>query len=152
MDKVLTTVLLIVAGVVSAVMVMNMIIPAVQRSSSDVIAVSNKLGDRINSDITILEADVDGNNVIFWVKNVGTFRVVSIENSDIFYGQEGDFVRIPYGAGDPYWDFSFEGGATEWTTSKTLKVTIHLSSPPSGTKWLKMVIPTGIMDEHTFSV
>lgn len=89
-----------------------------------------------------------------WVKNVGTSDIVSIERSDIFFGPQDDFERIPYiGETTPCWDYILEGGHGQWKPTVTLKITIHLVSPlSSGTYLVKVVIPNGIFDQTTFGV
>jgi hypothetical protein len=81
---------------------------------------------------------------------------VSVERSDLFFGQEDNFNRIPYateaGGANPQWIFSLENN-TEWQTSATLKVTITYSSDPgTGTYYAKFIIPNGISDDFYFSM
>ena len=90
----------------------------------------------------------------FWVKNVGTIGIESIDRSDIFFGPVGDFSRMDYSSGTPpYWDYRLEGNHDRWQQAVTLKGTIYLASSLSenSTYMLKVVIPNGIFDETTFS-
>jgi hypothetical protein len=150
-------------------LVFNAVYPAVNRSSSALVGAAAKIDDRIKSQIKIIHAtgeldsggswqdtNSDGDfDAFVWVKNVGDSRILDLGQSDVFFGQEGDFSRIPYvddaGGSFPYWDGQLENDS-EWGPSATLKVTIHFSTTlSSGTYLVKMAIPNGVSDEHYFS-
>lgn len=151
MDKVITTMLLIVAGVICTVLVINAVYPAVNRSNAAMVSIAEKANDRVQSNIEIIQTANEGNDVYIWVKNVGASRITTMEQSDIFFGEVGNFERIPYGEGSPHWSYEIENDS-EWMPMATLKIIIHLSSPPPGTYFVKVIIPNGISDEHTFSI
>ena len=95
-------------------------------------------------------------SVYLWIKNVGTQRILDVKESDLFFGQEDNFDRIPYvddaGGTYPRWSFILEND-TEWKTSATIKITITYNSDPgSGTYFAKFIIPNGISDEYYFSM
>jgi hypothetical protein len=151
MDKVLVTLLLIIAGVVCSVVVINAVYPAVTGTSGAISDAAGKIQDRIRSQIKVIEMGNQSDTVYVWVKNVGSSRIGGIENSDIFFGPEGNFSRIAYGGTiKPYWNYSIEND-TKWGPSATMKITIHLSSAPSGTYIFKMIVPNGISDETYYS-
>ena len=151
MDKVLVTLLLIIAGVVCSVVVINATYPAITQSSSAIADASGKINDRIKSQVKIIEITNEDTTVHIWVKNVGASRIGGIENSDIFFGPEGNFARITYGGSTaPYWDYTIEND-TNWGPTATLKITLHLQSAPSGACYFKIVIPNGISDGKIFS-
>lgn len=145
--------LLIIAGVVCTVAVFNAVYPAIGYSSGAIGAITGKINDRIKSQIEIVEVSGQSADVSVWVKNVGATLLSGIEQSDIFFGKQGSFSRVPHGeAGSPkpYWDYMVEND-TEWVPTATLKITIHLAEVPSGTCFVKMVTPNGISDEYQFS-
>jgi len=157
-DKAVTTALLIIAGVVCMIFVFNSVYPMVNRSSQAMVSMSEQVDERMKSRINIVHAANSANrtSVYLWVKNVGTQRIVSVENCDLFFGQEDDFERVPYvddaEGGYPQWDYSLEND-TEWQTSATLKITITYGSDPgAGTYYSKFIIPNGISDEYYFSM
>lgn len=169
MDKIIATSLLIVASVVSAVLVINTVYPAVVRSGNSLVRVAAKLDERIESQIKVLYAtaeldkngvwqdrDSDGKfDVTFWVKNVGSARLIGIDQSDIFYGKTGDFARIPHSSDAsglyPQWAYSIENGS-DWTDAVTVKFSIHYSaSQASDQYFVKVIVPTGAYDELYFS-
>ena len=158
MDKAVTTALLIIAGVVCMIFVFNSVYPMVNRSSQAMVSMAEQVDERMKSRINVVHAANSANrtSVYLWVKNVGTQRITNVDDSDLFFGQEDNFERIPYtgdaGGAFPQWDFILEND-TEWQTSATLKITISYSSDPgAGTYYSKFIIPNGISDEYYFSM
>jgi len=157
-DKAITTALLIIAGVVCMIFVFNSVYPMINRSSQAMVSMAEQVDERMKSRINIVHAanSVDRLYVYLWVKNVGTQRIVSVEESDLFFGQSDNFTHVPYyedaeGA-YPQWDFDIENDS-EWQTSATLKITIsYTSDPGTGTYYSKFIIPNGISDEFYFSM
>lgn len=158
MDKIITTTLLIIAGIVCTMLVFNTAYPMVSRSTQAMVSTAEKIDDRMESRVNIVHAanTADRKTVYIWVKNVGSSRIVSIEESDVFFGQENNFNRIPYvddaGGSYPRWSYTIENN-TEWVSGATVKITITYSSDPgTGTYYMKMVIPNGVVDEYYFSM
>ena len=154
---------------VSAVLVINSVYPAIVRSGNSLTRMSTKLDDRIESQVKTVyaTAELDENavwqdagtigkfDVDFWVKNVGASRLLAIDQSDVFFGVEGDFERIPYttdaGGGYPQWSYSRENG-TDWVNSVTVNFTILYSASLSSDEYfLKFIAPNGAYDDHYFS-
>ncbi|MBN1314724.1 MAG: hypothetical protein JXA42_04630 [Anaerolineales bacterium] len=154
MDKTIITAFLIVAGVLSAIVLFNAVYPAVVRGGEAMAQMENRIGDRLQSQIKIIHATASGNSAYVWVKNIGSMRLITYENIDVFFGLEGDFSRIPqgFGAGTRYWIGELENN-DRWDPSTTLKITIvdQSGSLPSGRYFIKVVIPNGISDESYFS-
>jgi archaellum component FlaF (FlaF/FlaG flagellin family) len=157
-EKAITTALLIIAGVVCMIFVFNSVYPMVNRSSQAMASMAEQVDERMKSRINIVHAANSANrtSVYLWIKNVGTQRIVDVENSDLFFGQETNFDRVPYKTDAegtyPQWDYSLEND-TEWQTSATLKVTItYTSDPGAGTYYTKFIIPNGISDDFYFSM
>jgi Archaebacterial flagellin len=157
-DKAITTALLIVAGVVCMIFVFNSVYPMINHSSQAMVSMAEQVDERMKSRINIVHAANNSTRteVYLWIKNVGTQRIVSVEESDLFFGEEDNFDRIPFytDAGDEYprWNFELEND-TEWETSATIKVTITYSDDPgAGTYFAKFIIPNGISDEYYFSM
>lgn len=166
MDKTITTVFLIVISIVMAMMLFNVAYPAVRDSGDAISSMSNRANDRLKSQIEIIHAageldssgwwqDVNGNGdfeVYIWVKNVGTTRITAVDRLDIFFGPEGNFVRIPHestaeGAA-PYWTWAVENG-DDWDPTGTLKITVHNAFPLSaGRYFVRVTTPNGITNEY----
>ena len=158
MDKAITTVLLIVAGVVCMIFVFNSVYPMVNRSSQAMVSMAEQVDERMKSRINIVHAanSADRTSVYIWVKNVGTQRIVDIDESDLFFGPSENFSRVPYvddaEGSYPRWDYGIEND-TEWQTSATVNITVSYDTDPgTGTYYMKMVIPNGISDEYYFSM
>ena len=158
MDKAITTALLIIAGVICVMFVFNSVYPAVNRSSAAMVSMAEKMDERMKSRINIVHAanSADRKTIYLWVKNVGTLRIVNIDETDVFFGPSDNFSRIPYvddaGGSYPQWSYTLEND-TEWLTGATLKITITYDSDPgAGTYFAKVVIPIGISDEYFFSM
>ena len=158
MDKAITTALLIIAGVVCMIFVFNSVYPMVSRSSQAMVSMAQTVDERMKSRINIVHAanSSDRLTVYIWVKNVGTSRIVSIEESDVFFGPSDNFTRVSHvddaGGSYPRWGYVFEND-TQWQNSATLKITINYSSDPgTGMYFTKMIIPNGISDEYFFSM
>ena len=158
MDKAVTTAILIIAGVVCMIFVFNSVYPMINRSSAAMISMTDTIDDRMKSRISILHAanTASRQTVYLWVKNVGTTRIVAIEESDVFFGPSDNFSRVPHlgdaGASYPRWEYTLEND-TEWLSSATLKITISYDTDPgAGTYYGKVIIPNGISDEYYFSM
>jgi hypothetical protein len=157
LDKTVTTALLIIAGVVCMIFVFNSVYPMVNRSSQAMVSMAEQVDERMKSRINIVHAANSANRtfVYLWVKNVGTQRIVNVDDCDLFCGSSDNFSRIPYMAdaeGYPRWTYALEND-TEWQTSATLKITIdYASDPGAGTYFTKFIIPNGIYDEYYFSM
>jgi archaellum component FlaG (FlaF/FlaG flagellin family) len=151
MDKAITTILLLIAGIVCTVLVINTVYPAVNRSTAAMVTIAGKADERIQTNVEIIQTAVVDTNVHVWVKNIGTARILAIEQSDLFFGVTGAQARVPYGSGSPFWDYQIENN-TEWTPMATVRFTVHLASAPSGNYVMKLVLANGISDEYVFSV
>ncbi len=168
--------LLTVAGVLSAIAVINVVYPAVTRSSGAVSSATARVDDRLKSSVEIIHAvgelnasstfaDTNGNgrfDFFIWVKNVGDSRIDAETDSDLFLGLKGDFTRIPHeseveSSVYPRWSAGFENNVTEWSPRSTFKMTVTYNSPPdttpaTGSYDVKVIIPNGISDEHFFGL
>src|SRR5262249_48087701 len=95
-------------------------------------------------------------NVFIWSKNIGTTRIAALNQVDLFFGPEGNFVRIPQrqeaNGSYPYWEWKVENGSN-WDPTATLKITIHNNTPlPSGRYFVKLVLPNGLSTEYYLSL
>lgn len=167
MDKVITSMLLIIAAIVSVVVVINAVLPSIQRTSSDITAASDVVGTRIRSDVRIIETSgVDGNDYAqIWAKNVGASNIPQIERTDVFFGEVNNFERIVYDELDTCpnpvppprtescWQYEIEND-TRWTPASTVRITVYLAyNLAAGTEYVvTLVLPTGITASKTFTV
>jgi hypothetical protein len=159
--------LLIIAAVVATVVVVNSVLPAIQRTSSDIVAASDVLGRRLRSDVKIIETSgVAGDDFVqIWVKNVGASEIPSLNKIDVFFGETTDFERMTYDE-DPTcpnpsppprtqncWEYSLEND-TEWTPYATLRITVYLTYDlQAGKEYVAtIVLPNGLSASRVFSL
>jgi hypothetical protein len=166
MDKTITTALLIIISVVMALMLFNAAYPAIIKGGDAIANMTNRSNDRMKSQIVIAHMageldkqgqwyDTNGNglfDIFVWVKNIGSSSITAIERTDVFFGKEGNFVRVPYQAEAngiyPYWTWQLEND-TEWVPTATLKISIHYLAPlSSGRHFVRVTIPNGVSDEQ----
>lgn len=151
MDKTIVTAFLIIAGIISAIFVFNAIYPAIQQSSDAMTSMERRMDERLQSQVQIVHATTSGSDVLVWAKNVGTKRVIGIEACDVFFGPQTNYSRIPYGTGNPHWEYLVENN-TEWLPTGTLRIIIKGYSPlASGQYYVKVILPNGVSDEYFFS-
>ena len=117
MDKAITTGIFIIASVVASIALINAVLPAIGDSSGALSAANASAADRIRTDIEIVHAAagpvVGGEDqVLVWVKNIGSQKISPVESSDIFLTTATDFLgsdvssprnphRGPAGGPDP---------------------------------------------------
>jgi hypothetical protein len=166
MDKSITTALLIVISMIMALMLFNIAFPAILEGGDAIASMAGRTEDRMRSQIAIIHAageldsdgfwqDINGNgdfDAFLWVKNVGSSRIVAVDRLDLFFGPEGNFMRIPHqsaaGGSYPYWTWQLEN-ETEWTPTATLQIDIHYNTTlSSGRYFSKVIAPTGVEDEY----
>lgn len=152
MEKAIVTSMMTVAAVVAAALLFTAIYPAVISGGDALVSMSDRIGGRLKSQVDIVHATGDGSEALVWVKNVGSERIQPVERIDVFFGPEGNFVRVPYGSanGNPYWDWELEND-TAWDPTATLRITVHTDALLSGRYFVKLTIPAGISDEYYFS-
>jgi hypothetical protein len=165
-DKTVVTALLIVISMVMAVALFNAAYPAVVKGGEAITSMANRADERMNNQIAVIHMageldnhgqwqDANGNgqfDVFVWVKNIGAAQINAVERSDVFFGREGNFGRIPYQADAdnsyPYWTWQIENSA-EWTPTATVKITIHYAAPlSSGRYFARITLPSGISDDQ----
>jgi archaellum component FlaG (FlaF/FlaG flagellin family) len=171
MDKVLSTILLVVAAVICVTLVINAVYPAITSSSGALSSVSARMNERIKSQIDIIHAtgeldsdgvwqDTNSNgyfDVFVWVKNIGTEEILDVKRCDVFLNNNQTvWAWIPhnyYASGEyPQWDYEIENG-TEWGIATTTRIEISYESPlSSGEYRIKVLIPNGVSDEYYFSM
>ncbi len=170
MDKVITTTLLIIISMVMAIVLFNIAYPAIVEGGDAISSMASRAEDRMKTQITIIHATSeldssgvwhDGNSigefeVFVWVKNVGATRITALDRMDVFFGPEGDFVRIPYqsaaGGPAPYWTAQVEND-TQWSPTGTVRITLHYSGPlAQGRYYFKVTVPAGVSADYFWSM
>ncbi len=170
MDKAITTTLLIVISVVLSVMLFNAAYPAVVQSGDAITHMASRADERLRSQIMIIHAagELDASGawqdsnfnsvfeVFIWVKNTGSTRIIAVDQLDVFFGAEGNYMRIPHesnaGGQYPRWQWTLEN-ASDWTPTGTLRITILYQSPlSSGRYFMSVTTPNAVSDELIFGM
>ena len=159
MEKTITTAILVIASIVASVALMNAVLPAASKGSGALLTANNAAADRIKTDTEIVFASGNstGDEIIFWVKNVGSKAIKPIGDSDVFLDTPSTISRIPYDANcsssvPPCWKYAIEGGESEWTQAVTIKVTLHLSSGSTGLHKVTFTVYNAVRAEKEFSI
>ena len=155
MDKVIVTAFLIMAGTVSVVFAFNSIYPAVVASADALITRQRGIDERFDTQIEIVHAVAYGvatSTAYVWIKNIGSTTLKAVDRCDVFFGPEGDFVRIPYASGASNWTYAVEND-TDWKPTATLKITINYETNlTDGERYfVKVGLPNGVSDEIYFT-
>ncbi len=150
--------MLTVAGIVAVVAVINAVLPSVDRTSGALVSTASIVDDRLGSQVEIVHATGDNGATTadLWVKNVGSTVIQPLDRIDMFFGPEGQFVRIPYGGpscASPCWEYSLENDTT-WAPTATLHIIIHLEDglQTNTIYYAKVVAPNGSSDAKYFTV
>ena len=157
-ETAITTAIITIASVICVCMLINAIYPAMHRATSSVVATSEKLGERIETSIDIIEEANQSSYEYVWVKNTGSSEIPQIENSDVFFGEINDFQRITFNSTlsvTPSWNYSIDNddGDGRWDIGETLNITINSSSEiTAGDYYVKIIVYNGISDEDKFSI
>jgi archaellum component FlaG (FlaF/FlaG flagellin family) len=124
----------------------------ITQSSDAMVSMERRADDRLKTQVQIIHAsaNIPDSTVVVWVKNVGSVRILAPDSSDLFFGPQGDFVRLPYGVGTPSWQYVVENG-TEWNPTTTIRITISGYALTSGRYFMKLVLTNGISAESYFS-
>ena len=160
MERAISAGLFLIAGVAAAMALINAVIPAVGKSSSALLVANAAASDRLRTDIEIVFAsgNTTSNEIIFWVKSVGSETIPAIKESDVFLTTPTTVGRIPHwdgtgGAPPDYWDYVIENG-TKWSQAITVKVTLHMvtAGVSAGIHELRMAVHNGVNAEKEFSI
>jgi hypothetical protein len=155
---------------IMVVMLFNAVYPAVQQGSDAISSMAYGVADRMRYQINVVHAnaelpngvlwqDINGNglyDVFGWVKNIGTARIPAVDRTDVFFGREGNFTRIPYrvDGSTPLlnWTWDLEND-TEWVPTATLRIAIHYPTALTpGRYFMKVTLPNGIMSDYFLGI
>jgi hypothetical protein len=169
MDKTITTAMLIVISMITALLLFNIAYPAILQGGDAMTSMAYGITDRMKSQVSIIHASselpsgdwqitntVGEFDVSVWVKNTGSSRVAAIERLDVFFGPEGNFARVPHqsqaGGSFPYWTATVTSGS-DWDPTGTLLVSIHYSSAlANGRYFVKVTLPTGVSSDYYLGI
>ena len=158
MEKAITSTVLIIAGIIAAVALVNTVLPAMGKSSGALTMANKDAAERIKTDIEIVTAvgDATANTITVWVKNIGTQVVAPVDSSDVILTapSPNGVKRLPYVSGcvSECWDYAFEGGATDWSQAVTVKFTLKLTSVTTGVHSITISTFNAVLATKDFSI
>lgn len=161
--------ILVIASITAGVLTINATYPTLIRGTNSIVQSSDKLGERMETQVSVVFAtaelnssgtwvDTDGDgkfDVFVWVKNVGNSVIENPQSMDVFLGKTGTYTRIPYvadaGGAYPSWSYSLANGA-QWSNTVTAEIDIKYTAALSSSIYqLKVVTPAGSYDQEAFS-
>lgn len=160
----ISSAILTIASVICAFGFVSAVYPSVISAGDPIMSRTDSMGDQIMTDIEILHEakGADGTEINVWIKNVGCKEISSgmIPDSDLFFGEVGNFERIPYdknGTIVSSWNFQIEqDGDDNWDKGETLRINIKLKPedlPSTGDKYfIKFGTYNGVSEETYFTV
>ena len=155
MEKSITTAMFLIASIIAALALTNAVLPAMGKSAGALVTANKSAAERIKTDIAIVHAtgDATNNKVTVWVKNIGTQSIKPINASDVFLTTPTNVLRLPYVAScaSECWDYSIEGGGTDWIQAVTVKFTIK-TSVETGNYNVSVAVVNAVKADKDFSV
>jgi flagellar protein FlaG len=156
----IVTALFLISAVIAAGVLITAIFPAIYRTADTFGSASHEADVQMRTDIKIVNYYADSSNAKIWLKNIGTYRMGTseIDDSDIFFGQSGNFGRLPiYGHYD-----TDELGNGFWDQGETLTITIQKTditaicpecwpSAENNDAYFAIVLPTGVRRSVEFT-
>lgn len=146
------------AAIVAIGSVITALMPAVNRAGTALVTSADVADDRLSSRVEIIHAIGQDTATLadVWVKNTGSTRVAAVTKSDVFFGPETDFQRIPYGGASciaPCWEYTVEND-TEWNPTATIHITIYVTTAlaTGNTYYVKVVAANGVEDSKFFTL
>ena len=154
MDKVIATALLTIAAVIAAVMMINVAIPGVNRSTAALSSANNVSVERIKTSVEIVYAygDTTSDQIVLYAKNVGNTTIVPMDANEVFLTTPTEAKRLPYGTGLEYWTYQICDGEDKWSQRVTVEFTLHLTALGTGIHKITLVTSNGTAVEHEFGI
>jgi len=149
-EKVITTALLTIGSVICATALIAVMYPTITSMASPFQSTTEKVSDRVKTDIKIIAEANTSSHAYIWVKNIGKNKIPHVDDCDVFYGPEGNFKRIA----SADWSYTIEndGGNNRWDIGETINITISNQTLDSGDYYVKIVTYNGIWDDDEFSI
>ena len=138
MDRVIVTGFLIIAGVITAVILLGVLSTSVEDTAETIKTTSRQADAQTKSGITILQVLTNGNGtqLDIWVKNTGSIQIQPLENVDVFLmdieGNWGDYITyLPGGpvGGENTWRVLSNVGL-KWNPGDTFQLRASLRANP----------------------
>ncbi|HMK47665.1 MAG TPA: hypothetical protein VK436_13655 [Methanocella sp.] len=161
-QDVITNAILIIAAIISVVILINAVYPALFAATGSITNAAGTAGDRVNSDLrVVMSSRVNSTAVQVWVKNIGSTRVPAgeISYTDVYFGdQGGSMARASVSSTSGFWwTYSLDetDGDGDWDQGETVQMTIFDGSGSRftpGDHAIKLVLFNGAGFEDTITI
>jgi archaeal flagellar protein FlaG len=148
-QEVISSAILIIAGVIATIALVNAVYPSLFTATDSVHSVSGTASDRVKTDVRIAMASQPNASALYvWVKNVGSTEIPASQlgYTDVYFGDSGSMARADTdGHAAFHWSYVLDDidGDGSWGPGETLQVLIsdqgsaHLTA---GTHDVKLVL------------
>jgi archaeal flagellar protein FlaG len=147
--------ILIIASVIVAGSVAGIVMSKVGTFESTVTSTSNAQKDKMLTKISIVYATNSTDTLAnIYVKNVGKNPIVSLNRTDVYFGEIGAVQRYSYSTSgaDDTWKFNPSLPST-WQQMETLRIDLKENSlAKQKTYSITIVTPNGVSDDYVFSL
>ena len=149
--------IILVAVVIAAATISQVFLSSIGGLQQGSIAMSEKLSDKMETDIAILKAvNTSDTTVKIWIKNTGSSIIpsASIKEGDVLFGEYGNFGYQTYSETGTGWKFSILGGTdNNWQSSETIEIMITTSTEfNEGDYYFSYITHNGVSDEIIFTI
>lgn len=149
--------IILVAVVIAAATISQVFLSSIGGLQQGSIAMSEKLSDKMETDIAILKAvNTSDTAVKIWLKNIGTSTIPGalIKEGDVLFGEYGNFGYLEYSESGVGWRFSILGGTdNNWQSSETIEITITSETAfVKGDFYFSYITHNGVQDEMIFTI
>ena len=153
-STVISTAIIVIAGVLMASIFAIAVISQVGAIDSTFKSLSRNALDKMKTSIDIVYLTVNDTYFVVYVKNTGQ-RSISINelySTDIYFGNGTKVKLYTYGtSGLNIWNYTETISDNTWGTGETLIIRIYNSTSIEGPYYIKIVLPNGVSDEDTFT-
>ena len=163
-NNVITTALLIIAGVTGVVILMGAVFPAIFQMTGTLGSIADDMSEKMLTNVSIVFTRPEGKVIHLWLKNTGKNEILPdmIEYSDISIVSNSKiskdrYIHVPYkesAKGKPYWTYSFENknNGDYWGKGDTIKVEVCLKrSLGPGSYTIRFTTYNGFTASDVFS-
>jgi archaeal flagellar protein FlaG len=129
-QEVISGAILLIAGIIATVALVNAIYPSLFTATDSVHAVSGTASDLVKTDVRIaMTSQPDALSLNVWVKNVGSTEIPAskISYTDVYFGDKGSMARAETDELAAFhWSYALDDldGDGDWGPGETLQILI----------------------------
>lgn len=148
-QEVISGAILLIAGIIATVALVNAVYPSLFTATDSVHAVSGTASDLVNTGVSIAMASQPNDTSLYvWVKNVGSTKIPAskIVYTDVYFGDRGSMARAETDElASFHWGYALDDldGDGDWGPGETVQVLISDQNSDyltAGTHEVKLVL------------